>query len=204
MSPDAAGLILEALSGYSALLIGCGLGQAEDTRAMIERLLLSGVDLPATVVDADGLNTLARVPDWNSHWAANGVLTPHPGEMARLISGSNYGDDTSRLYMACAAAREWGKTVVLKGAHTVIANADGSAQVSPFANPGLATAGTGDVLAGAIVGLLSQGLELETAASLGVYLHGLAGESARERLGYTGMIASDLLPALPVSIADLR
>ena len=204
VSPDAAGLILEALSGYSALLIGCGLGQAEDTRAMIERLLLSGVDLPATVVDADGLNTLARVPDWNSHWAANGVLTPHPGEMARLISGSNYGDDTSRLYMACAAAREWGKTVVLKGAHTVIANADGSAQVSPFANPGLATAGTGDVLAGAIVGLLSQGLELETAASLGVYLHGLAGESARERLGYTGMIASDLLPALPVSIADLR
>ena len=204
VSPDAADLILEALSGYSALLIGCGLGQAEDTRAMVERLLLSGVDLPATVVDADGLNTLARVPDWNCRWAANGVLTPHPGEMARLISGSNYGDDTSRLDLACAAAREWGKTVVLKGAHTVIANADGSARVSPFANPGLATAGTGDVLAGAIVGLLSQGLELETAASLGVYLHGLAGESARERLGYTGMIASDLLPALPVSIADLR
>ena len=204
VSPDAAGLILEALSGYSALLVGCGLGQAEVTRAMVERLLLSGVDLPATVVDADGLNTLARVPGWNSQWAANGVLTPHPGEMARLVSGSNYGGDTSRLHLARAAAREWGKTVVLKGAYTVITNADGSAQVSPFSNPGLATAGTGDVLAGAIAGLLSQGLELETAASLGVYLHGLAGESVRDRLGDTGMIASDLLPALPVSITDLR
>ena len=93
---------------------------------------------------------------------------------------------------------------MLKGAYTVITNADGSAQVSPFSNPGLATAGTGDVLAGAIAGLLSQGLELETAASLGVYLHGLAGESVRDRLGDTGMIASDLLPALPVSITDLR
>jgi NAD(P)H-hydrate epimerase len=108
------------------------------------------------------------------------------------------------LELARAGAREWSKTVVLKGAYTVIAQADGSAQVSPFTNPGLATAGTGDVLAGAIAGLMSQGLAPEAAASLGVYLHGLAGESVRNQLGDTGMIASDLLPALPGSIRDLR
>ena len=204
VSLAAADQILEATGGYSAMLVGCGLGQADETRTMVERLLLSGADLPATVVDADGLNTLARIPDWHCRWATNGVLTPHPGEMARLVSNLDYGHATSRLDLARAGAREWSKTVVLKGAYTVIAQADGSAQVSPFTNPGLATAGTGDVLAGAIAGLMSQGLAPETAASLGVYLHGLAGESVRNQLGDTGMIASDLLPALPGSIRDLR
>ena len=221
VSPDAAGLILEAAGGYSALLVGCGLGQADDTRAMVERLLLSGAALPATVVDADGLNTLARIPDWHCRWAEKAVLTPHPGEMARLVNSPNSSLSItqqipsplrerarvrvlSRLDLARTTAREWSKTVVLKGAYTVVAHADGHAQVSPFANPGLATAGTGDVLAGAVAGLLSQGLEPETAASLGVYLHGLAGESVRERLGDTGMIASDLLAALPNTVRDLR
>ena len=251
VSADAADLILDAVSNYSALLIGCGLGQADDTRAMVERLLLlSGADLPPTVADADGLNTLARIPDWPARWPTNAILTPHPGEMARLVNNSNQHipsplrerarvrvsprhasssqqtssplreSDTphipsplreragvrvsSRLDLALTAARDWRKTVVLKGAYTVVAHPDGSAHVSPFANPGLATAGTGDVLAGAIAGLLSQGLETETAASLGVYLHGLAGESVRDRLGDTGMIASDLLPALPTVIRDLR
>ena len=250
VSAEAADLILDAVSNYSALLIGCGLGQADDTRTMVERLLLSGADLPPTVADADGLNTLARIPDWPARWPTNAILTPHPGEMARLVNNSNQHipsplrerarvrvsprhasssqqtssplreSDTphipsplreragvrvsSRLDLALAAAQDWRKTVILKGAYTVVAHPDGSAQVSPFANPGLATAGTGDVLAGAIAGLLSQGLDPETAASLGVYLHGLAGESVRDRLGDTGMIASDLLPALPRTIRDLR
>ena len=204
MSPDAADEVLEAVGGYSSLLVGCGLGQADETRAMVERLLLSGSDLPATVVDADGLNTLARITDWHHRWPANAVLTPHPGEMARLVAGSNLHGDADRLEMAVAGAREWNKTVVLKGAYTVVAHSDGAAEVAPFSNPGLATAGTGDVLAGAIAGLMSQGLEPEAAASLGVYLHGLAGESVRERLGDTGMVASDLLPELPVTIRDLR
>ena len=204
VSPDAVHLILEALGGYSALLVGCGLGQADETRAMVEHLLLSGADLPSTVVDADGLNTLARIPGWHDRWTENGILTPHPGEMARLVGSSNFGADPGRLELARTRAREWSKTVVLKGAYTIVAQADGSAMVAPFSNPGLATAGTGDILAGAIAGLLSQGLRPETAASLGVYLHGLAGESVREGLGDTGMIASDLLPALPISIRDLR
>ena len=204
VSPDAANDILEAASGYSSLLVGCGLGQADETRAMVGGLLLSGVDLPSTIVDADGLNTLARIPDWHLRWPNNAILTPHPGEMARLVSDSNLDGDADRLELASAGAREWNKTVVLKGAYTVVAHTDGASEVGPFSNPGLATAGTGDVLAGAIAGLLSQGLEPETAAPLGVYLHGLAGESVRERLGDTGMVASDLLPELPVTIRDLR
>jgi len=204
VSPDAADEVLEAMSGYSSLLVGCGLGQADETRGMVERLLLSGADLPPTIVDADGLNTLARVRDWHHRWPANAVLTPHPGEMMRLVSGSDLYGDADRLELASAGAREWSKTVVLKGAYTVIAHTDGVAEIAPFSNPGLATAGTGDVLAGAIAGLMSQGLDPETAASLGVYLHGLAGEAVRERLGDTGMVASDLLPELPVTIKGLR
>ena len=203
-SPAAADDILEAVSSYSSLLVGCGLGQVDETRAMVERLLLSGAYLPATVVDADGLNTLSRIPDWHLRWPDNAILTPHPGEMARLVAGSNLHGEADRLELAGAGAREWRKTVVLKGAYTVIAHTDGTAEVAPFSNPGLATAGTGDVLAGAIAGLLSQGLAPETAASLGVYLHGLAGEAVRERLGDTGMVASDLLPELPMTIRDLR
>ena len=206
VSPDAADLVLEDVTGYSALLVGCGLGQADETRTMVERLLLSGADLPTTVVDADGLNTLSQIPDWHGRWTANGILTPHPGEMARLVGAGFKPAPTNagRLSLALAAAQSWNKTVVLKGAYTVVAHADGSAEVAPFSNPGLATAGTGDVLAGAIVGLVSQGLDSETAASLGVYLHGMAGESVRDRLGDTGMIASDLLPELPATIRELR
>ena len=229
VSPDAADDILEAVSGYSSLLVGCGLGQADETRTMVERLLLSGAALPPTVVDADGLNTLARIPDWHRRWPSNAVLTPHPGEMARLVNSPKSSLsitqqipsplmeraracpvlDTGvrvlpRLDLAQVEAREWNKTVVLKGAYTVVAHADGASEIAPFSNPGLATAGTGDVLAGTIAGLLSQGLSPETAASLGVYLHGLAGEVVRERLGDTGMVASDLLPELPVTIKSLR
>ena len=110
----------------------------------------------------------------------------------------------SRIDSALEAAARWNKTVVLKGAHTVVAHPDGSAMISPFANPALATAGTGDVLAGAIVGLLAQGMSLEDAAQIGVYLHALAGEGVSEELGDTGVLASDLLPALPRTIRDLR
>ena len=101
-------------------------------------------------------------------------------------------------------AAEWKKTVVLKGAYTVIASADGRAVISPVANPGLASAGSGDVLTGAIAGLAAQGLPLFEAAACGVYLHGEAGELVKSRLGDAGMIASDLLPELPVVIKNLK
>ena len=201
VSADAASSILESLDGYAALLIGCGLGQAEETRMMVAGLLLSGAELPPAVVDADGLNTLARISGWWKRWPSRAVLTPHPGEMSRLTGEST---ERSRLDSALEAATRWNKTVVLKGAHTVVAHPDGSAMISPFANPALATAGTGDVLAGAIVGLLAQGMSLEDAAQIGVYLHALAGERVSKELGDTGVLASDLLPALPRTIRDLR
>jgi NAD(P)H-hydrate epimerase len=182
-------------------LVGCGVGQAEATQRFIERLLLTGAPRPPLVVDADGLNTLARNEGWWDKLGPDAVLTPHPGEMARLVRSEA---DEDRVALATSTASTWSKVVVLKGAHTVVAFPDGDAVLSPFANPGLATAGTGDVLAGAIAGLVSQGLSLADAAALGVFLHGSAGERVRGELGGTGMVASDLLLALPRSIKDLK
>ena len=101
-------------------------------------------------------------------------------------------------------ASRWNKTVVLKGAHTVVASPDGKVKISGMANPGLASAGTGDVLAGAIAGLLAQGLSYSEASACGVYLHGLSGDIVRQELGDAGMVASDLLPVLPLAIKKVK
>ena len=124
--------------------------------------------------------------------------------MARLAGMSVKEVQQDRLDTAKRTAAAWNKTVVLKGAYTVIAAADGRARISPAANPGLASAGTGDVLAGAIAGMAAQGLSLFDAATMGVYLHGAAGEMVRARLGDTGMIATDLLPMLPLAIKEIK
>ena len=207
--PSAATDVLNALRDYSSLLLGCGMGQAADMRTFIESALYSGCppskkELPPTVVDADGLNTLAHTPHWWERFPDLAILTPHPGEMARLTGMSPAQVQADRIGIAANSAARWNKIVVLKGAHTVVAYPDGRAMLSPFVNPGLATAGTGDVLAGSIAGLLSQDVSLGDAAALGVYLHGLAGETVRGKLGDTGMVASDLLPELPLSIRALR
>ena len=204
VSEQAAALILDSLAGYDALLLGCGLGQESFTRSMVEAVLYSDAALPPTVVDADGLNILAMAGEWWKRFPAHAIVTPHPGEMGRLTSDSTEAVQADRTGRAIESASEWNKTVVLKGAFTVVALPDGRALVSPFANPALASAGTGDVLAGTVVGLLSQGLTREDAAAVGVYVHGLAGERARDALGDTGAIASDLLTALPLSIKGLR
>ena len=209
VKPSTASDVLDALDGYNSLLVGCGMGQAADTRAFIEAMLYSGGSssenkLPPTVIDADGLNALAQTPQWWEHIPHTAILTPHPGEMSRLTGESTRDVQSDRIGVAVKSAARWNKIVVLKGAHTVVAYPDGRAILSPFANPGLATAGTGDVLAGSIAGLLSQGASLEAAAALGVYLHGLAGERVRGRLGDTGMVASDLLPELPLAVKSLR
>ena len=205
-SPDAADVILERLPRFDAMLVGCGLGQSPDTRRLVEALLFSGGRLPPTVVDADGLNTLAAMAAEGRRWWETlppAVLTPHAGEMARLTETDAAALQGDRIDSARRHAQSWNKVVVLKGAYTVVARPDGGAMLSPFANPGLASAGTGDVLAGAVAGLLSQGVEMAQAASLGVYLHGLAGERVRDRLGGVGMVAGDLLPALPLAIREL-
>jgi NAD(P)H-hydrate epimerase len=124
--------------------------------------------------------------------------------MARLAGVSIDEVQSDRVAMAKKMAQEWHKTIVLKGAYTVVAAPDGQSRISLMANPGLASAGTGDVLSGVIAGLVAQGLSLFDAAVCGVYLHGEAGEVVKERLGDAGMIASDLLPALPLVIKRLK
>jgi hydroxyethylthiazole kinase-like uncharacterized protein yjeF len=203
ISVKAADILRREGSKYNVLLAGCGLGQNPTTAEFLSSLLLKK-GLPPLVLDADALNILAGIPDWRRKIPDNAVLTPHPGEMSRLTGLSVDEVQSARLAAAQKYAVEWRKTVVLKGAFTVIAAPDGRCRVSPFANPGLAAAGTGDVLAGIIAGLAAQGLDLFDAASLGVYLHGAAGEKIRNELGDTGMLASDLLPALPVVIKHLK
>jgi NAD(P)H-hydrate epimerase len=203
ISVEAADIIHRQSSQYNILLLGCGLGQNPSTIEFVSSLLLKK-GLPALVLDADALNILTRIHHWWQQIADDAILTPHPGEMARLCGLTLDEIQSDRPGTARRFAAEWQKTIVLKGAYTVIAAADGRCRISPFANPGLASAGTGDVLAGTIAGLAAQGLKPFEAASLGVYLHGEAGEMIRNELGDAGMIASDLLPALPLIIKRLK
>lgn len=206
ISEEAVSVVTEHLWGYSALLIGCGLGQKPPVVKFVQSLLLGAESrhLPALVIDADGLNILSQVSGWWQRLGRDAILTPHPGEMARL-SGITVGDvQQRRLEVARQKAMEWQQVVVLKGAYTVVAASDGRAKVSQIANPGLASAGTGDVLSGVIAGLLAQGLSPFDAAACGVYLHGEAGEMVRQELGDTGMLSSDLLSVLPRVIKRLK
>ncbi len=200
--PEAAPVLLDSLSGYDVLLLGCGLGLSPGTREFIQAFLFTQ-DLP-TVLDADALNALAQIPGWWSKLNSQVVLTPHPGEMSRLTGLSIAEIQEDRLHRAREYASSWQHTVVLKGAHTIIAAPDGRARISPVANAGLASAGTGDVLSGTIAGLMAQGLLPFAAASCGVYLHAMAGEMVKNELGDAGMIASDLLPKLPLVIKGLK
>ena len=202
----AAEVIKGRLGGYSALAVGCGLGLSEGTTAFIERLFLVDTDLPMppVVIDADGLNNLARCEAWPARLHTLAVLTPHPGEMATLTGQSTADVQADRLAVAGDSAAQWGQTLLLKGAHSVVASPDGRQCILPFANPALAAGGTGDVLTGIIGGLLAQGLTPYDAARLGGYLHGTAGDAARRANGDAGIVASDLLPYLPTLIHDLR
>jgi NAD(P)H-hydrate epimerase len=181
-----------------ALVIGCGMAESEGNRELVLRLI-SGLGAPA-VVDGGALNLLARSGRW---WAASQrecVLTPHPGEFARIMGTPAGATDDAREASVKAAAERFGQVVVLKGAHTVIATPDGQVATSPFANAALATAGSGDVLAGTIGSLMAQRVAPFEAARLGVWLHGRAGERISERLGDAGLLASDL----PYEIALAR
>ena len=200
IAPLAAGIIVEQGTQYDALLLGPGLGRSWETANFVTRLLTEvgrQSTFPPLIVDADGLNILAGLPDWPARLPAGTVLTPHPGEMARLMNCSTAAVQANRVETARRQAQAWGCVVVLKGAYTVVAGPDGAVALEPFANHGLATGGTGDVLAGIIVALRAQGLAPFAAAVVGAYVHGLAGEVARSRLGAPGMAAGDLVTFLP-------
>ena len=203
ISPQSAELVNQQLNQYNVLLLGCGIGQSQSAQEFVTSLLFRE-GLPALVLDADALNALAQIPNWWQRLNDDAILTPHPGEMARLSGASVAEIQSDRVGIARKLAADWHKTIVLKGAYTVIAAPDGRCRISNIANPGLASAGTGDVLAGAIAGLVAQGLSPFDAASLGVYLHGEAGEIIKTVLGDAGMTASDLLPALPIVIKQSK
>ncbi len=222
---DAAGIVREEMANAQAMLIGPGFGLDPSTEAFVARLLgleaapHAGIGFvhergvppsesdvaPASVWDADGLKLLARLPEWWRALPKETVLTPHPGEMAVMTGEDKQAIQKDRVGCAQHWSKTWGQVVVLKGAHTVVAAADGRTTVLPFATAALARAGTGDVLAGAIVGLRAQGVGAYESAVLGGFLHGRAGELAAETLGTTAsVLAGDVVEALAMAIAELE
>lgn len=189
--------VIEEIRNYDSLLIGCGLGQAMETQSFIENILFSDTPLPPTILDADSLNAISKTSQWWKYLKTPFILTPHLGEMSRLTGKPVDQLETNRLEIAIQSSLDWKQIVVLKGPFTVVATPNGEGFISPFVNPGLATAGTGDILSGIIASLLAQGISSVNAASLGVFLHGSAGEMVRHKLGEAGMVASDMLKVLP-------
>lgn len=196
-------LTTEAAS-YDAVVVGPGLGSQPATQRRA-RQLLAALGVP-TVVDADGLNALAGARRWWQPIRAPLVVTPHPGEFARLTGepAPSADDDEGRAAAAAEAARRWDAVVVLKGAHTVVAGPGGDVLASSIATPALATAGSGDLLAGAIGAFLAGGAAPLDAAGCGVAIHGAAGLLAADRIGTAGVMARDIALLLPEAIGQLR
>jgi hydroxyethylthiazole kinase-like uncharacterized protein yjeF len=224
ITEDAVPIVTESLDGYDALLIGPGLGRDQKTCAFLKALLTGGRSsakgrigfrassltagaadqpptLPPMIIDADGLNILSELEDWPSLLPPYCVLTPHPGEMARLIGCPSDTIAVDRIGVAREAAADWRQIVVLKGAFTVVAEPDGQTTLLPFAEPALATAGSGDVLAGAIAASLGMGLSPYQAAVAGAFLHGASGQMAAEEIGRLGVMAGDL-PLFLAAVLD--
>jgi ADP-dependent NAD(P)H-hydrate dehydratase / NAD(P)H-hydrate epimerase len=196
------GQALEALlTGRDVVVCGPGLGVTPGTRALVAHLARHAA-VPL-VLDADALNAVAGT-DLLHLRAGPTIVTPHPGEMARLRATRTEGVQADRLGAARELAAAAQVVVVLKGARTVVASPDGGAAISPTGNPGMASGGTGDVLAGILGGLLAQGLTPFEAATLGVFAHGAAGDAVVAHRGEAGLLAGDLLPELPSTLARLQ
>ena len=207
LSTAATSAILEfSEKTQSVLAIGPGLSQHPDTVALVHQLVREnqeqGLGL-RLVVDADGLNALAQAPEIISLLESEAVLTPHPGEMARLTNTPVSTLEKDRIRTAQQFASDSGVTLVFKGAPTVTGSANGDVWINSTGNPGMATGGMGDVLTGIIAGLMAQGISSEKAAALGVYIHGFAADTVAEALGMHGLLASDVLKAVPAAIASL-
>jgi len=200
IAPEAAAVVVKNMHKATAVLVGPGWGQEAGTAEFLAGLLRATEtdhNPPPFVVDADGLKLLTKIPDWPSHLPAGSILTPHPGEMGVLTGLSTAEINRRRIDLAEEYAAQWGQVVVLKGAFTVIASPDGSTAVIPVANPALAKAGTGDVLAGITVGLRAQGMPAFEAAAAAAFLHASAGLLAAEKLGTVSVMAGDVLRTLP-------
>ena len=190
--------IVHAIQRMDAVGIGPGLSQQSQTKELVRQLL--PVVTKPLVLDADGLNALADDIGLLKKRSLPMILTPHPGEMGRLITLSAEDVQRDRERIAQEFAKKYRVVLALKGHRTIVANYDGALFVNETGNPGMATGGSGDVLTGMIAGLLGQKLSLFDAARLGVYLHGLAGDLAAEERGEIGLIASDLVDRIPLAI----
>lgn len=219
ISQEASQVLLDALPSSTALLMGPGLGTQPTTQEFLAQVLARAAggskaidgaaahatSLPPVVVDADGLKLLARIPDWAARLPAPAVLTPHPGEMSVLTGIPKDQIQADRSAVAARFAEAWGHVVVLKGAFTVIAAPGGSTTVIPVASAALARAGTGDVLAGIIVGLLGQGVGPFDSAVAGAWIHAQAGlQAARELGNEASVLAGDLLDTMAPVMSALR
>lgn len=224
----AAKIILQNLDKVTAILLGSGWGVEDTTREFLEKLItgkmqserrrngigfvmmdaeddpLAANYLPPLVIDADGLKLLAKLPDWPVVLPKNSVLTPHPGEMSIMTGLSIAEIQNHRMEIARTFAEEWGHILVLKGALTVVSAPNGRQSVVPVANPALARAGTGDVLAGIITGMIAQGIPPYEAAVAAVWIHAQAGIEASERIGHpASVLAGDVVNAIPRVLARL-
>ncbi len=191
----------QLLAGKTAVVCGPGLGTSESARALVARLVRS-VPVPL-VLDADGLNAVAGTDLLHARGDPT-IVTPHPGEMARLLGLTTAAVQADRIAVARRCAAEHRVVAVLKGARTVVATPDGTVAVSPTGNPGMGSGGMGDVLSGVLGALLAQGLTPFEAASFGVFVHGAAADSVAARRGEVGLLAGDVIAELPPAIAAVQ
>ncbi len=193
--------LFEDLMQYSAIAIGPGLGDETRNGNLIKKIIYT-TDKPV-VIDADGLNLLRDDLEAMRNARAKLIITPHPGEAARLLDRKTAEINRDRLASAKGLAAVTGAVTVLKGAGSVVATPEGKTYINTTGNPGMATGGSGDVLTGVIAALAGQGLDPEAAAAAGVFLHGLAGDLASDRMGEYGLIASDIANMVALAIKSI-
>jgi len=194
-------IIMKLLADKKCLAIGPGIGVSDDTRTIIQRLVQESTT--SMVIDADGLNCLVGHTEILKNRKAPIILTPHPGEMARLMDTTSRHVQKDRITCAREFAKNFDVHVVLKGAKTVIAHPDGNVFVNPTGNAGMASGGMGDVLTGIIAGLIVQDFPPESASHAGVFLHGAAADALAETVGPFGFLATEVMSAVPEQISKL-
>lgn len=193
--------LLEMCEKSSAVVIGCGLSVCDDTKNLVQSVI-TNCEKPL-VIDADALNCICNKPEILKNLKAPAIITPHPGEMARLLHSTPKTVNSNRENTAIDFAKEFGVVTVLKGAGTIIASPDGEVYINHTGNSGMATGGSGDVLSGIIGSLLAQGAAPINAAAAGVFLHGTIGDLAAEKLGKISMLPTDMIDMIPTAYLKL-
>lgn len=193
--------LLEMCEKSSAVVIGCGLSVCDDTKNLVQSVI-TNCEKPL-VIDADALNCICNKPEILKNLKAPAIITPHPGEMARLLHSTPKTVNSNRENTAIDFAKKYGVVTVLKGAGTIIASPDGEVYINHTGNSGMATGGSGDVLSGIIGSLLAQGASPINAAAAGVFLHGTIGDLAAEKLGKISMLPTDMIDMIPTAYLKL-